>query len=319
MSGNRLRAPRRLLSAVADLARQAALGWAHHDASSMGAAIAFYAVFSIAPMLVIAVSLIGPLLGTDTVRSDLLAQMKSLMGSAGASAVANLASSTNYMGRNRLAAVAGIATFVIGATSAFVELQQSLSCIWGTQAKPAGGTLWHLLRSRVVSFGLVLSVGILLLVSRIISARLDSFAGWLGTQIGNGALVLHAVNLLLSLSMSTLVFALVFKLVPGEIIAWADVWVGGLVTAVLFSIGNAAIVFYLGRNVFASAYGTAAAFVVLLLWVYYSAQILLFGAEFTRAYSYTHGTRAGPAGRRPARVASPGKGAHTAVSPARSR
>jgi membrane protein len=263
----------------------------------MGAAIAFYTVFSIAPILVIAVGVVGLLLGTDTVRSALLAQMNALLGPAGASAVATLLSNTSYMGKNRLATTVGVVTFLIGASSVFVELQEALGRIWGAAVKVRGRTIWQLLRSHLLSVGLVLGVGFLLLVSLVANAALDAMGNWLDNLIGHGTVFLHIVNLALGLSVSTLVFALVFKLAPGEPIAWADVWVGALVTSVLFSVGKVAIGFYLGRNAFTSVYGAAGSFMVLLLWVYYSAQIFLFGAEFTRAYTYTHGTRTGAGAR----------------------
>jgi membrane protein len=283
----------RPLPALARLVRQAALGWSEHNASSMGAAIAFYTVFSIAPILVIAVGVVGVLLGTDTVRSALLAQMDALLGPAGASAVATLLSNTSYMGQNRLATSVGVVTFLIGASSVFIELQEALSRIWGTAARVRGRTLWQLVRSHLLSVGLVLGVGFLLLVSLVANAALDAMGSWLDDVFGHGTIFLHIVNLVLGLSMSTLVFGLVFKLVPAEPIDWADVWVGAIVTAVLFSVGKVAIGLYLGRNAFTSVYGAAGSFIVLLLWVYYSAQIFLFGAEFTRAYTYTHGTRTG--------------------------
>jgi membrane protein len=174
-----------------------------------------------------------------------------------------------------------------------VELQQSLGRIWGETVPARGGTIWQFLRSRLLSFGMVLGMGFLLLVSLLVSAALDALGNWFGALLGHGTIVLWLVNLLLSLSMSTLVFALLFKLVPGERIAWADVWVGALVTSALFGVGKFAIGLYLGRSSFSSIYGAAGAFMVLLLWVYYSAQIFLFGAEFTRAYTYGHGTRSG--------------------------
>jgi membrane protein len=267
------------------LVRQAVAAWSEHNAPSMGAAIAFYTIFSIAPILIIAVGVAGLLLGTDTVRSDLLVQMKSLMGEAGASAVQTLLSNTTYMGKNRLATTVGIGTMLVGATSVFGELQSSLDRIWGTPAKVHVSGTWYFLRSRFLSFGLVLGVGFLLLVSLVISAALAALGTWLSDEIGDWTVILFVIDGILSLTLSTLVFGLVYRFVPRVAIGWEYVWVGGLVTAILFSVGKQAIGLYLGKSAFTSAYGAAGSFVVLLLWVYYSAQIFLFGAEFTRVFA----------------------------------
>jgi len=276
---------RRSVRTALQLVRQSSTSWSDHNAPSMGAAIAFYTIFSIAPILIIAVGVAGLLLGTDTVRSDLLIQMKSLMGDAGASAVQTLLSNTTYMGKNRIATAVGIATLLVGATSVFGELQNSLDRIWGTPDKVRVSGTWNFLRSRFLSFGLVLGVGFLLLVSLVVSAALAALGNWLSAMIGDWAVILFVIDGLLSLILSTLVFGLVYRFVPRVAIGWEYVWVGGLVTAILFSVGKQAIGLYLGKSAFTSAYGAAGSFVVLLLWVYYSAQIFLFGAEFTRAFA----------------------------------
>ena len=285
----RLMAP---LRTAAQLVQQAARAWLLHNASSMGAAIAFYTVFSIAPILIIVVSLFGLLLGTETVRSELLGQLQALMGAAGASAVKTLLSNTAYLGKSRIATAVGIVTLLIGATSVFVQLQQSLDQVWGVPAQKLKSSVWQFVRTRLLSFGLVLGMGFLLMVSLVVSAALAAFGNYLAGLLGDGTYIVYCVDILLSVGMSTLVFALVYKVLPQEPIGWSDVWIGGFVTAVLFGAGKVAIGLYLGKSAFTSAYGAAGSFVVLLLWVYYSAQIFLFGAELTRAFAYAHGTRA---------------------------
>ena len=269
-----------------------------HDASTMGAALAFYTVFSVAPILIISIGVIGLVVGADTVRADLLPQMQSLLGDAGASAVKTLLSSATYMGKSWLATVIGVVTLLIGASTVFVELQNSLDRIWGIPKRSRTRGLWRILRSRFLSLGLVFGVGFLLMVSLLVSTVLAALGTWLASYFGEWRTLLLVIDVPLSVVISTVLFALVYKYVPLERLAWGDVWVGGLVTAILFNIGKFAIGYYLGKSAFASVYGAAGSLLVLLLWTYYSAQIFLFGAEFTKSYSYILGTRV-PATARP--------------------
>jgi membrane protein len=257
----------------------------------MGAALAFYTVFSVAPILVIAIGVLGVVIGADTVRADLLPQMQSLFGDAGASAVQTLLLSATHMGKSWIATIIGVVTLLIGASSVFVELQHSLDRIWGIPKRNQTRGLWRILRSRVLSLGLVLGVGFLLMVSLLVSTLLTALGTWLAVYLGEWRTLLLVIDVALSLVVSTVLFALIYKYVPLERLAWGDVWVGGLVTAILFNIGKFAIGYYLGKSAFASVYGAAGSLLVLLLWTYYSAQIFLFGAEFTKSYSYILGTR----------------------------
>jgi membrane protein len=180
---------------------------------------------------------------------------------------------------------------LIGATSAFAELQNSLNRIWRLPSEQRRPGVWAMLRARLLSFGLVLGVGFLLLVSLIISAGLEGLGTWFGGFVSNWHSVVLSVDVVFGFAITTVMFAMIYKYVPREQFAWGDVWVGALVTTVLFAIGKQIIVVYLGRVAFASAYGAAGSFVVLLLWVYYSAQIFLFGAEFTYVYTHEYGSR----------------------------
>ena len=268
--------------------------WLEHDSSTMGAALSFYTVFSIAPIISIAIGVVGLLIHGDILRADLLNQTRALLGASGAAAVEALLTSATYLGRSRFATAISIVTLLLGASSVFVELQNSLDRIWEVPKRERARGFWQILRARFLSLGLVLGVGFLLIVSLLVSTLLAAFGTWLSSVLGHWRVLLLVLDVVLSLGISAVLFALLFKYVPQERLAWADVWVGGIVTAVLFNIGKFAIGYYLGKSAFASVYGVIGSFLVLLLWVYYSAQIFLFGAEFTRNYSLDLGTQVRP-------------------------
>jgi membrane protein len=269
------------------------VSWFKDDAPSMGAALAFYTLFAIAPILLIFSWVAGEFFRPDVVQQDILAQLRLLLGDAGAEAVRDLLGSAKYGGRSAFSTLAGIVAVFVGATSVFAELQSALHRIWRTPPRSVVEGLWHALRSRLLSFGLVLGIGFLLLVSLIASAALEGLGNWAGSFIAQWHGLVLILDVLLGFAMATILFAMIFKYVPREQIAWGDVWVGALVTAMLFTAGKWVIVVYLGRVAFAAAYGVAGSFLVLLLWVYYSAQIFLLGAEFTRNFAYEHGSRVG--------------------------
>jgi membrane protein len=264
--------------------------WLAHDASTMGAALAFYTVFSIAPILIIAIAVASIVVQGDVLRADLLVQAQNLLGPAGANALKELLTNADHLSDSRYATVIGVATLLFGASSVFVELQNSLDRIWEIPKRKRSSGLWHIVRTRFLSLGLVLGVGFLLLASLVISALLVAFGAWLSSVLGHWRTTFLVMDVLLTLGISAALFALLFKYVPQEKLAWTDVWVGGFVTAVLFSIGKFAIGYYLGKSAFSTIYGIAGSFLVLLLWSYYTAQIFLFGAEFTRFYSLEFGT-----------------------------
>jgi membrane protein len=279
--------------------RRSLVSWFEDDAPSMGAAIAFYTLFAIAPILLIFIWVAGEFIRPDIVQKDILAQMRNILGDAGADAVRDLLGSTKYSGRSALSTAAGIVAVFVGATSVFAELQNALHRIWRTPPRGVVEGLWQVLRARLLSFGLVFTIGFLLLVSLIASAALEGLGSWAGTFIAEWHGLVLTLDVLLGFAMATILFAMIFKYVPREEIAWGDVWVGALVTALLFTAGKWVIVVYLGRVAFASAYGVAGSFLVLLLWVYYSAQIFLLGAEFTCKFAYERGSRFGHADQRP--------------------
>jgi membrane protein len=270
------------------------LAWIEHDASTMGAALAFYTVFSFAPTLIIALGVVGLFVDPDTVRAHLLPQMQNLLGHLGVSAVQTLLSSASYLGKSRAATAIGVGTLFIGASTVFVELQTSLDRIWGVPKRNRQRGLWRFVRSRFLSLGLVFAVGFLLMVSLLVSTVLAAVGGWFFFYLGEWQAFVYSIDVLLSVIISAALFALVYRYVPQEHLNWRDVWVGASVTAILFNLGKFAIGYYLGKSAFSSVYGAAGSLLVLLLWTYYSAQIFLFGAEVTKSYSLILGTRASP-------------------------
>jgi len=268
--------------------------WFDHRASSMGAALAYYTLFSIAPILVIAVDIAGYVFGTASAQTQIFAQLQALIGDAGAKAIGTLLSNAHYSDKRGLAAAVGVVTLLVGATSVFGELQNALDQVWQTPPQKKGVGWWRFVRSRVLSVGMVLGVGFLLLVSLLGSAALAAFGGWLGAFLPQLQIVLPVLDLTLSFGMTVLLFGLIYKYVPRESIPWSDVWIGAAVTALLFTVGKSLIGLYIGKSSFNSAYGAAGSLIVLLVWIFYSAQIFLLGAEFTRVFAYEHGSRASP-------------------------
>jgi membrane protein len=279
-----------VLRSLAEIISKAGKAWLEHDASTMGAALAFYTVFSIAPIIIIALGIVGILVHGDVLQSDLLTQAQNLLGITGANAVRDLLTSAETFDKSHLATSIGVITLLFGASSVFVELQNSLDRIFEIPKRERMHGVLRILRARFLSLGLVLGVGFLLLVSLLISSLMAAFGAWLSSMIGHWHATLTVIDVVLTLGISAVLFALLFKYVPQERLAWSDVWVGGIVTAALFSLGKFAIGYYLGKSAFSSVYGIAGSFLVLLLWTYYSAQIFLFGAEFTRFYTLILGT-----------------------------
>jgi len=264
--------------------------WSEDYAPSMGAALAYYTIFSIAPLLVIAIALAGFFFGQDAASGEIFAQLRGLLGDEGAAAIQGLVKSASEPGRGTFAAIAGIVTLLIGATTVFGELQSDLDRIWDAP-KPEKAGLWGMLRGRLLSFGMILGIGFLLLVSLILSAALSALGRFFDAWFGEWELAIQTVNFVVSFAMITGLFAMIYKLLPRCDISWKDVWVGATVTSLLFAIGKLLIGLYLGKSSVTSGFGAAGSLVIVLVWVYYSAQIFLLGAEFTKTYAYRHGSR----------------------------
>jgi membrane protein len=272
------------------LTRQAASAWLDDYAPSMGAALAYYTLFSIAPLLLIAIAVAGAVFGAEAARGEIVAQLGGLIGEQGAQAIQGLLESASKPKQSALATVIGTVLLLVGATTVFAELQDALDRIWRAPARAKTSGLWNVLRSRLLSFGMILGIGFLLLVSLIIGALLAALGKWWDPLFGGWEILASAVNVAIGFGLVTLLFAMIYKLMPRVHIRWHDVWIGAVVTAALFTIGKYLIGLYIGKSGVASSFGAAGSLVVLLLWVYYSAQIFLMGAEFTWVYAHTFGS-----------------------------
>lgn len=272
------------------LIKKSVLAWVDDYAPSMGAAIAYYTLFSIAPLLIIVIAVAGLVFGPEAAQGAIVAQLQGLIGKEGAIAVQALLKSVNEPTQSVIATVISSITLVIGATTVVAELQSALDRIWRVPA-PAESGIWTLLRTRLLSFGLVLGLGFLLLVSLVVSAALAAFGKWWSGLSGGEEALLQALNFIISFAITTGLFAMIYKFMPRARIDWRDVWIGATVTALLFEIGKFLIGLYLGKSSAASGFGAAGSLVVLLLWVYFSAQIFLLGAEFTWVYSHHQGSK----------------------------
>ncbi|WP_307866878.1 YihY/virulence factor BrkB family protein [Variovorax sp. E3] len=272
------------------LCRDAVTAWIDDFAPSMGAAIAYYTMFSLAPLLVIVIAVAGALFSAEAVQGQIAAQLSGLIGREGALAVQGLIKSASAPSRGLIAGGISIAVLIVGATTVFAELQSALDRIWHVpeRVKPKG--LWGILRARVLSFGLILGLAFLLMVSLIVSAALAAFGSWTTGLFPGWELLLQSINVLVSLGILTVLFGMIFKFMPSAPIAWHDVWIGAVVTAVLFEVGKVLIGLYLGKSGVNESFAAAGSLVVLLAWVYYAAQIFLLGAEFTKVYADAHGS-----------------------------
>ncbi len=275
-----------------DLAGDAAAAWVDDHAPSMGAALAYYTLFSLAPLLLIAMSVAGLIFGAEAARGEIYGQLQGLFGSAGAAAVQQLLESVNKPADGVLGTVLGLVLMLVGATTVFAELQDALDRIWRAPAR-AGSGLWALLRARVLSFGLILGLGFLLVVSMLFSAGVAALQAWWSGWLGDWRILINLLNVLTGFALTTLMFAMIYKVMPRVQIAWSDVWVGAVVTSALFALGRVLIGIYLSTTAVGSGFGAAGALVVVMVWVYYSAQIFLLGAEFTWVYAYRKGSRRG--------------------------
>jgi membrane protein len=274
---------------ILQLFKTSADAWVDDKASMMGASLAYYTVFSVTPLLVIAIAISGLVFGKDAARGEIVHSISGLVGKQGGEAIQSLLQNASHPKTGLLATVIGLLTLAIGATGVFAQLQDSLNLIWKVKAKPV--SVWKsLLKERLLSFAMVVAIAFLLLVSLVVSAALTVVGKFFAQSLPGGTQLWQGLNLLLDLGVGTVLFAMIYKVLPDTQIQWSDVWTGGAVTAILFSVGKLLIALYLGNSGVASVYGAAGSFVVLLVWVYYSSQVFLFGAEFTRAYAVRYGT-----------------------------
>jgi len=277
-----------------DLIRKSVGAWVDDYAPSMGAALAYYTLFSIAPLLIIVIAVAGLVYGQEAARGEIVEQIQGLIGWEGAIAVQGLLKSASEPAQGILATLFSIVALLIGATTVFGELQSDLDRIWRVPAPVKENGIWTLLRALLLSFGLVLGLVFLLLVSLVVGAVIAAFGKWSNGWFVGWEAMLQVVNFCISFMITTTLFAMIYKFMPRARIAWRDVWVGAVVTGLLFEIGKLLIGLYLGKTGLASSFGAAGSLVVLLVWVYFSAQIFLLGAEFTWVYSHAYGSKVAP-------------------------
>ena len=275
------------------LLKETFTAWSNDKVPRHGAALAYYTVLSLVPLLVVIIAMIGLIFGQEAAQGYILEQIGSLVGPQSAEAIKDMIQRANQPTTGIVATLVAAATLLAGASGVFAQLQDSLNSIWGVKPKEGRG-LWGLIRDRFISVGALLGTGFLLLVSLVLSAALSAFGKWFGGWLPAPEFVLQVLELVISLVVITGLFALMFKVLPDARVAWSDVWVGAALTSFLFTIGKFAIGLYLGKSDVGSAYGAAGSLVILLVWVYYSAQILLFGAEFTQVYANAVGARIVP-------------------------
>jgi membrane protein len=281
------------LKAFLSLLKEAAGSWSEDRAPSMGAAISYYSVFSLAPLLVIVIAVAGFFFEASQVQGAVAAQISSLMGDDAAKAVDEMLKHAQEPKTGGVAAILSLLVLILGATTVLAELQGALDRIWGVpeSEKPKGNAFWLWIRTRLLTFSLVLAMAFLMIVSLVFSAALSTLGKWWSPMLGNWEAVVHFADLGISFFMLTAAFAVIYKFMPSTHIPWRDVWVGAAVTSVLFTVGKWAIGLYLGKSDVASGFGLFGSLALLMVWVYYSAQIFLFGAEFTWVYASRYGSR----------------------------
>lgn len=265
--------------------------WLDDYAPSMGAALSYYTLFSLAPLLIIVIAVAGMVFGQEAAQGEIVAQLRGIMGEEGAVAVENMLKTAREPAKGVVATIVGIVLLLLGATAIFGELQSALDRIWRVPAAQAESGIWQLLRTRLLSFGLVLGLGFMLTVSLVVSAALAALGKWWNNWFEGWVVYFEILNFAVSCGIFTVLFAMIYKIMPRATIPWRDVWTGAAVTALLFTIGKVLIGLYLGKSSLASGFGAAGSFVLLIVWVYYSAQIFLLGAEYTWVYANRHGSR----------------------------
>ncbi|MEH2162923.1 MAG: YihY/virulence factor BrkB family protein [Nostoc sp.] len=277
------------LQAIFKLFQETFKEWSEDKASRLAAALAYYTIFSIAPLLIIVIAIAGAVFGEEAARGQIVGQIQGLVGIEGAKFLESAIQNANQPKTGAIASIISIVVLLVGATGLFTELQDAMNTIWEVKPKPGRGVT-NIIRLRVLSFAMVIGIGFLLLVSLVISTGLTTLVTYFSNLLPGVDSLWQLVNFLLSFAITTVLFGLIFKVLPDVKIAWSDVLVGASLTSVLFSIGRFLLGQYLGNGSFGSAYGAAGSLVVILAWVNYAAQILFFGAEFTQVYARRYGS-----------------------------
>jgi membrane protein len=277
------------LQAIWKLFQETFKEWSEDKASRLAAALAYYTIFSIAPLLIIVIAIAGAVFGEEAARGQIVAQIQGLVGPDGAKFLETAIKNANQPKTGAIASIISVVVLLLGATGLFTELQDSLNTIWKVKPKP-GRAISNIIRLRVLSFALVIGIGFLLLVSLVISTALAALVTYFSNLLPGVDFLWPILNFILSFAITTFLFGLIFKVLPDVKIAWSDVLIGAILTSFLFSIGRFFLGQYLGNGSFGSTYGAAASLVVILAWVNYAAQILFFGAEFTQVYARRYGS-----------------------------
>lgn len=267
--------------------------WSNDKASRLSAALAYYTIFSIAPLLIIVIAIAGAVFGDEAAKGQIFGQIQGLVGEAGAKLIQDAIKNASQPKQSAIASIISVIVLLFGATGLFTELQDALNTIWEVQPKP-GRTVKNMVRVRVLSFAMILGIGFLLLVSLTTSTVLAALVAYFNNLLPGVDFIWRVVNFILSFVVTTVLFGLIFKVLPDVKITWSDVWIGAALTSVLFSLGRFLLGQYLGNGSFGSAYGAAGSIVVVIAWVYYAAQILFFGAEFTQVYARRYGSQIVP-------------------------
>jgi membrane protein len=278
---------------IFEVFKTAAADWSEDKVPRLGAALSYYTIFSIAPLIVIATAVAAFFLGAEAAQGQLDNQLRGMIGESGADAIQDMVASASKRDESTIATILGVAMLLLGASGVFAELQGSLNTIWEVEPKPNRG-LWGIIRDRFFSLTMVLGTCFLLLVSLVISTAVAGLGTYMSGVLPGSEIVWGAVNAVVSFAVIAVMFALIYKYVPDVKIAWRDVWIGAVVTALLFEVGKWLIGLYLGRSSVASAYGAAGSLAILLIWVYYVSQIFFFGAEFTQVFANRFGSRVVP-------------------------
>ena len=269
------------------VAKEAAGNWSAHKDARQGASLAYYSVFSLGPIIVIAIAVAGLFFGREAVSGQVAASIKDMMGETGAKAIQAMLADAGRPREGLLATLLGLGTLLFAAIGVVVQLKDALNTVWEVEEPPGSG-IWHFMRSYVVSLAAVLALGFLLLVSLVVTAGLAALGKFAAPYMQEW--MFHLISILVSLAVISLLFAMMFKWLPDAAIDWHDVWVGAILTAVLFEVGKSAIGFYIGKQGLDSTYGAAASIIIVLIWVYYSSQIILMGAEVTHSFAKHRGS-----------------------------
>jgi membrane protein len=280
---------RGILKAIGAILKDALIEWDRENVPRLGAALAYYTLFALAPLLIVAIAVAGLVFGEEAARGEVVQQMNGLLGQSGAQTVEDMLLAARQPDRSIPATIIGIITLFLGATSAFATLQGALNQVFNVKP-PKRGTVKGFIRGRLLSFGMVVGIGFLLLVSLALSAALAAAGEFMGSRLPGGETLWQVVNFVISFGFTTLLFAMVYKVLPDINLAWRDVWIGAAITSFFFTLGKFLIGLYLGHSSVNSAYGAAGSIVIILIWVYYSAQVILFGAEVTQAFTRRFGS-----------------------------